>query len=240
MIWLTNSFRFGGIQDDPANYGNMYAWWKTDSLSLSDSTPLGNTGGGTDVPDSSGNGHVLTQATSGNRPLYRTNQFGSRPAMEFASAQRFDISSALVLSGDFTCIAIAKQVAANDGMIFGSATLNLQWRKNRTNSNNQSFWDGAGPERISGVFSSAQTDLVMMSMRRASGSITSFRENKTELTGTGSENQSVTFDELGRCSGLGGANYTGLIAEVVVYSVARSDSDMDSLFDNYFKPKWGI
>jgi len=64
--------------------GGMISWWKADSLSASDDDTI-------EVwEDSSGNNYHITQSTAGSRPIYKTNQINSKPALRFED-KYFDV-----------------------------------------------------------------------------------------------------------------------------------------------------
>jgi hypothetical protein len=223
----------------PTLYGNLAAWWKADSLSLADTTPVGD-GGASDWLDSSGNNKRLSQTTSGSRPVFRTNQFGALPAISFSGSTFLNVSSALTLSGDFTAIVVCKQAAGNDGELLGNSTTNIQARKNRSLTNNISMYAG-NQELVSALFSSSQSALVACIWRR-SGTAGSLREDITDRTsGSPTYSGSWNLDQVAKSTGAAGTNpFIGLIAEILVYSAFRSDSECDNLYNNYLKSRWGL
>lgn len=84
----------------PSSITSLKGWWKADSLSgsLSNNDPVAN------WSDSSGNSNDLSQGTSGNRPLFKTNIQNGLPMIEFdGSDDRLDN---LAFSPNFTSTGI--------------------------------------------------------------------------------------------------------------------------------------
>lgn len=61
----------------PPDIADLKAWWKADSLSLSDGDPVSS------WVDSSGGGFTITQGTAGFRPVYKTSQINGKPIVRF-------------------------------------------------------------------------------------------------------------------------------------------------------------
>lgn len=204
----------------PPTYPNLQGWWKADSLALNDNDAV------TTWADSSGNGRTLTARATSN---YHTNIAGSMPAVTVGGGFTF---SGVTLSGDLSIVAVVK--VASDSMLLGNTTLNRQIRVDRSNGNTISFYAG-GSELVSSSFTIANT-LLSLAWRRAASTV-SFRMNKT-AEGTGADGNSLVLNLLGDTSF--GAGYNGYLMELLIYSSALSDSDSDTLYDNYLKPRWGL
>jgi len=68
----------------PNTITGLLAWWKADAITgLSDGAPVSS------WPDSSVNGNNATQASSGNRPLYKTNILNGKPVVRFDGSNDF-------------------------------------------------------------------------------------------------------------------------------------------------------
>src|SRR5215471_9045052 len=63
--------------DTPDKISGLKAWWKADSLGLTDGTAVSSWG------DSSASGIALTQATSANQPIFKTNILNGNPVVRF-------------------------------------------------------------------------------------------------------------------------------------------------------------
>ena len=79
--------------DTPDKISGLKAWWKADSLGLTDGTAVSSWG------DSSASGIALTQATSANQPIFKTNIINGQPVVRFdGSNDRLRAASTLGLS----------------------------------------------------------------------------------------------------------------------------------------------
>ncbi len=215
----------------PASFSGLLAWWKADSLSLSNNDPVSS------WTDSSGNGKTAT-GSSITRPLYKTSIFGSMPAVVFdGSDDEMSFSNtSLTTEGAYTIIWVGKISA--DSIIVGNDTTNIQIRKYRSSSNNISkFFDSI--DQQSSAFSTAFNAAVMCTWRRPAGSVTvnTFFENAT-TRGTANDTNGFTLNRIGRTSYGGFAN--GSFGEICIYNSNLSDANISSLYADYFAGRWGI
>lgn len=225
----------------PSDLPNLVRWYKADSFALSDGTAIG--GVGQEWLDQSVSAANLTQATVGQRPVYHTNVFGSMPAIQFTAAS----SQALVMplltfaaspGGLFTIVVVA--TSTNDNIIMGTdsaGTGNTQVRfRHGSPANVVFFFAGTGVE--SGTFTNAQASIRATIWKRVdtSGSI-NFRENKLSVPSPGSDPGQADMNQV---SGTFGLFTNGNVAEICVWAASQSDADLDTLYDNYFKPRWGL
>jgi hypothetical protein len=242
MGFLINPFMVapGGPQS-PSDLANLVRWYKADSFSLSDGTAIGGTGN--EWLDQSGSGADLTQATAGQRPVYHTNIFGSMPAITFTAASSqglamTDLTLAASPTGRFTIIVIA--ATTNDNIILGTdsaGTGNTQVRFRHGGPQNIAFFF-AGVGVDSSPFTNAQTSIRSTCWRRsdAFGSIL-FRDNKISVASGGNDPGVADINQVGLSFGL----FTnGNVAEICIYTASHSDADLDALYDNYFRPRWGL
>lgn len=218
----------------PASYDGLLAWWDADSLTYTNNTPIGETGV-TPWPDRSGNGNTLAnQPTPAARPLFKTNIFNGRSILRFSGAQVLGLTTAITFSNNFTVVAVMSINA--DSLLFGSSTANRQVRWQTTTL---SFYDG-----VAGGSSSALSTTVSnraMVVWRASGVTLGFRENTASRNGAASTiNLNTTVDLMGVTSPFSFAIINGDVAEVLIYNRVRTDAECDNLYNNYFKPKWGL
>lgn len=242
---IINSF-LQAVAVTPASFGNMEAWWKADSFALADNTAIG--GGGNEWQDQSVNNRDGTQATAGARPLFRTNIFGSMPSVRFDGSDDFlQFTSDIVFAGgapagEFTIILVGKSLNGADGEILGHETDNIQIRVNRAGASVVSMFNAAGsPELISTAFSSALTNVKMIVWRRSQipgADSGAFRENKTARGTSPGMTSQYTLQRIGKTSFGGFPNWD--IGELVLYSQGLTDANLDSLYDGYFKPRWGL
>lgn len=105
----------------PTDYSGLVLWLKADAgLSLADGAPV------VTWSDQSGRANHATQATSGNRPIFRTTGIGSLPAVDFDGADDCLATAAIDLSdrNGATLYIVAKPdtVAADAVLVETSAT----------------------------------------------------------------------------------------------------------------------
>jgi hypothetical protein len=223
----------------PPDFPLLQGWWKADSLVLADNTPIG-AGAGTDWTDSSGNSRTLVQAVAGSRPVFRTNQFGSMPGITLSGTQFLTLANTITIpvNGLFTVIGVYKQTAANDGMLAGHDVDNIQFRINRVNANRFGFFAG-GFDIQSEVLTSAQTDTIMGTWRRAFPGDLMFRDNKNAKAPVlGTDGGALTINRMFTTSF--GGTFAGTFAEICIYSGRIADVDLNALYDTYFKARWGL
>lgn len=215
----------------PNDFSGLIRWYKADSFSLADGDDIGGTGREW-IDQSPTAPNDATQATLADRPLYRTNIFGSMPAIHFSN--KFMLTPGIVLSGDFTIISIAK--AGSNTTLFGHTTLNL-WVRLRVAFSRIDWHDLVGNPQ-SASFTTSFGVVNMSSWRRdGSGNIT-FRERNIDRTTVAATVISRTFDLMGGTTGF--ALSDGHVGELCVWNTRLSDANVDSLYTNYFKTRWGL
>lgn len=221
----------------PDQLAGLVRWYKADSFSLADGTDIGDTG--TEWLDQSPTApNNATQSDPTRRPVFHTNIFGSMPGIEFISANIEWLSMPnLTLAGDFTIIAIAKVTAQS--VLLAEALGAFKTLMFRLGVNTVVFRDG-GADIISDAFSEVQTNVRMITWRRSSDVI-SFRES-TVARGTTIDPSGVvsfTYDGIGLSDG-GATRADGHYGEICVFNQHVSDANVDSLYENYFKTRWGL
>jgi hypothetical protein len=231
----------------PLDFPSLEAWWKADSLSQADGTPVGDPDPNNTTAnwyDQSGKGHTAYQETNGvgqlqTRPTFRINQVGSLPGLDITSGGRLAVSPAVSFLGNFTILAVYKQTAANDGSLFGNGTTNVQFRVNNGGTRKNSFFD-VTHQALSDVFTTSQTALTLGVWRRA-GLTAYFRENFTtrNLTPTNNVGASVLINQICRNGGFG-VPFNGFVFEFLIFNTSLSPEDIGRLYNNYLKPKWGL
>lgn len=106
MSSLATRLRFatGTTPFSPADLSNLRGWWKADALALSNNDPVATWN------DSSASGLNMTQATSGNRPTFKTSQVNGLPAVDFDGSSDFlsNSSSMSPTTGFWTAFAVVK------------------------------------------------------------------------------------------------------------------------------------
>lgn len=225
----------------PASFPSLRAWWAADSLSLADGTPVGD--GANDWGDSSGNGNALTQPTPTKRPLFKTNIFGSKPSIRFDGTDDFlgmTGSISLNASTEYTILTVSKCNATPVAYCFFQDNAGTQ-QFYRGNNTCATYNTGGTPWKVSDAFATAVTSVVVCSVRRQSSDYTAvqFRENKTArgAGAAGDSNYTWTIKVVGNSL----ENFPNMdMAELLVWNHYLTNTDMDNLYDNYLKPRWGL
>ncbi len=213
---------------------NMLAWWKADSIvGWTNKTILGSTVAGPSWGDSSGHGYNLTTNVGTTRWI--NNQVGLLPSITTTQTGSLRIDQNLVLSTNFTIIAVYKSQAGADGFLFGNSVVSRQVRVNRSGANQCSFFDGT-TEAISGTLTTAKTDKRMITWIRLNGAIT-YMDDLLPVTG-GTAALSTTFDTW--ATGSSPIPYVGDVYEIVIYDQAKTAAQMTNLYRGYFQNKWQL
>lgn len=172
--------------------------------------------------------------TAGNESIFKTNIFGSRPAVRTSGTlpHRFLFDGGQITLTDFTIFFVTKRIIA-DSFALSLSTGNRQVRIFRSGANVLSFFAGGG-EIISGVLATAETDARLNGWIR-SGTAMSFYENDTPVAG-GVDGNSIDLNQIGSDS----LNPNMDIGEIVIYNSILSGPDIQSLYDGYFQPKFSL
>lgn len=184
--------------------------------------------------DQSANDSDATSVT-GEEPSFRTNIFGTLPAIRFAYPDRFLLDSGILLS-DFTIICIAK--VSSDSVWLSLSTDNRQVRIKRSEANVFSFYDGAS-EHVSGALTNPASDARMGTWRRDFGTtVVDWFENATNIPGAAAAVNTMGIDTIGAQVGAPAINMD--IGEIVIFDTYKTDLEIQDLYNNYFKPKFGL
>ncbi len=224
----------------PGSLSNLVVWFKADSFSLSDGTAIGGTGN--EWQDQGPNDYDATQGTAGLRPLFKTNIFGSMPAIRFDGTD--DIlefaGGGLSLLADFTIMIVTKNVdySAEYRLLLGiGAGTSQQVLMGLSGNNTLSLYNGV--IATSTAFSTSAADARLNVLGR-DGTAAKYYENN----GVDKSNGTLVagLSGLQRIGGYGGGAqyFNGDMAEIVVYSDIKSQATVQSLYTNYFKPRWGL
>lgn len=238
----------GGIRAaQPNTVSGMTVWYKADSLALSDGASVAT------WSDSGSGGIDLTQATAGNRPVYRaTGGPNSKPALQFTGTTPTSLTRTSVLgsslfgANSFHAFIVQYQSSANSQnmtfywpgasslveayLAFGS-TLYLDYGNSTANSGRISVAQPTGWANAWHI-----TQLIRESPNTGTARI---RVDGSELvngtlTATLTTSNSATFSV-----GTGASSLTGYIAEIIFYNAALSTSDRQSI-EAYLNQKYAI
>lgn len=216
----------------PDQLAGLIRWYKADSYSLADGTQIGNPG--LEWLDNSPTGddayvEVPYYAT------FRTNVFGSMPAIQFLSPN-FDFLrvTQFTLTLDLTIIFIANVIGSSLIHAIGNSPSGASARIRTASFDRMQFYDGGSGGQDSTNFATSANNVKMASMRRTSDGVIHFRDGNVSRGDVGSSPVPMILRLLGD----GGTASNGNLGELCVYNQAHSDSDIDSLYANYFKIRY--
>ena len=219
--------------------GTLTAWYKADSLSLSDGD------GVSSWDDSSGNGNDVSQAISGRQPTFETNELNSLPVVRYDGTNDIlsdgDIADLDVGTGDIWMASVFKSTDDGGAQFFfekGNTTFalittaagELQARLGGTTNI---------PKQSSGNWS--RTAFVIATASRVSSTCNGF-VNGSDMTTTGTTNSGSISNsnvlDLG-ASAVGGNPMTGDMAEVLVGGATLSTEDRQKI-EGYLAHRYGL
>lgn len=222
------------------------AWFKASAITgLSDGDAVAT------WEDDSGNNYDLTQATAGNRPIYKTNVFGTGPAVRFDGVNDFLATSTLTLNTfDEITIGIrfkplstgaTGQLIAETGTDYSAIQ---GWRLLRYISHGIQFASAASGSSFATYETSAvsnnSTANIVGWIDRAQSSANEIRAYRNNVdAGLGpygganlSGNWSNAVLHIGGKASMGGLSYLHAdVAEIVIYSRALNSTELADLED---------
>jgi hypothetical protein len=219
--------------------GTLTAWYKADSLSLSDGSGVAS------WTDSSGNGHDVAQSASARQPTFETNELNSKPVLRFDGSNDIltngDIAALDVGTGDIWMAAVFKSTdnsAAQNYFEKGAAQYGLR----TTSAGQLQMILGSTsniPSQSNGNWS--RTAFVIVTASRVSSTCNGF-VNGTASTTTGTTNtesisNSDVFDIGSRAVGAG--PMVGDMAEVLVGG-ATLDTNERQKIEGYLAHKYDL
>lgn len=229
------------MKRSPSDFGTLLVQYKSDSLALNDGDAVSS------WSDSSGNGNTATGAGS-SRPLYKTNIFGSLPAVLFDGVDdKMILTTGVTLSttDEFTIMCSFKSTsAATDCMLLGGNSDNTFVRFNRGNSDILSLFQNSGTEfQATGGEPRATTDLRLNWYRFEVFAVTFRRFNTFEgayVFGGNSDQLAVSFT-LDRISGNGSSGFfaPGYYTDICIWRTRLSSQQIHDLARHYFMPRLG-
>jgi len=227
----------------PTDYANLAGWWDADYLGYADATAIDNASA--KFTDRSSNANHLIQATAANRPQLKTNIINGRSVIRFDGVaspnnDKLLLTSAISLNGSFTLIVIGKftMVAGDLFAIWGNPAGNDKMSRIFTaGSVEQMGSTMGGGNATSSTLATVSSSVHMMTLK-SNGVTVWYRENKT-ARGTTTHPGVFGITHMGQGINIG-AIMKGDIAEAIAYTAHRSDAEVDNLYDNYLKAKWGL
>lgn len=235
----------GGGGSDPGGISGLLFWFKADAGVFSDAGSTAANNGDTvqQWNDQSGNAIHASQATSGSRPTYRTNQINGLPAIDFATSKWMSFTEQT--TADFTLFVVVKQGSA-------SAKKSVIGGTDNTTKIHLQFQNGAGGggynllnvQRTVTSSEEEPIDFIQACVRSTAGGggSTTLRVDGVPTGGDGGgAGASFGISHLATWvnSGTPTDFLNGLIAEVILYNVALSDGDIN-LVENSLRDKYDL
>ena len=219
--------------------GTLTAWYKADSLSLSDGDAVSS------WTDSSGNGNTVSQSTDVRQPTFQTNELNSQPVVRYDGTNDIlsdgDISDLDVGTGDIWMASVFKSTDNSAAQFFFEKGLEEFGLMTTAAGVLQARMGGTTniPKQSAGNWS--RTEFLLVTASRVSASCNGFINGSamttTGTTNTGSINNSNVFD-IGAGS-VGGQPMVGDIAEVLVGG-ATLDTNERQKIEGYLAHKYGL
>jgi len=224
----------------PSDISGLQFWLRADDLALSDGDPVGT------WTDRGGGSHNFTQATSGAKPLYKTNIAGSMPGV------LFDGTDDYLDGGDLQSLFPS---AATLFIVFQTVGNNKDWVLARNNGNDTWFYKAdqsgqgymgvfrtarIGGYPAAGVFSNANGRRQSFALKSSSSTYQVFVNGTAQTAQTASYDDGSTYFYLGGSpSDPQGQNrwFPGYLFEVIAYDSALSSTDIASL-STYANSTW--
>jgi hypothetical protein len=231
--------RRGAPAWSPLSKTGLIQWHKADALSLNNNDPVAS------WPDSSGNGWTKTQATSGNRPLYKTNQRNGKPSVDFDGLNDYLSGNVNhnIGTGQFTWTFVFQyQTTSNDNQCIlanGNYSPGIFMRSN-TPRYSRFYWDGDYGAGFLEMNVNSWYSLIVLGIR--TGNQVTFYLNGASQTITPSffSAKSMTNGsmQLG-FSGFGGEIFGGQIAEHCFWNSLLTTTEQAS-YNSYIATKYGL
>jgi hypothetical protein len=206
----------GGPAETPATYSGLQVWYRSSDLSLNDGDPVGT------WTDRSANANNATAAGS-LRPTFKTNIIGTVPTLRFdPNVQQMTIGTSLsyAINSQFTAMTLLKPITA-----YGDLLQSAGGHYFRHLASNALRYNDTITSYDSDTLGTL-TDFKLITLRKTAGQTRVFRENKTARGTSVVDNAGYAIGRF--CS-------SADLVELACWDVGLSDTQVDSLYDNYFK-----
>lgn len=221
----------------PETFGPVYRWYdavtlnyKSDGAAITPSDPWN---------DKSPNG-LSAVSTLTNEPVFKTAVLNGKPAVRFTVGSKRMVFTGGALSLDNFTILVVAMVNA-DSIFLSKNGINVQGRVRRLGANTASWKPEPGNEIVSNAFPSNAADTRMIGYRRSDNNSdlrdVKFFDNGSLIERPLSGVDSTIFDpnQIGIIDG-GPLNID--IGELVIYNRALTTGEVQTLYTEYFKPKF--
>lgn len=224
--------------DDPANYATgMKIWLKADNL-------ITNSGSGalSGWGDSSGNGNRAIQATGGAQPTVVTNAYAFGNTVQFDGSADFMATPTIVLglsAQPWTIIFCGRlRTATDDSTVLSLPAVNNQaLRLALAATNSVGMYNGDGFESSAGTALSNGCKFVSA---RGFGTLYAIRNNAASNSVATLAPPLISFSQLGAYPDFGLFAPVDISELIVWTNRALTEAELNSLYTNYFKIKYGI
>lgn len=235
----------GAIQSSitPNSFGPPVRWWDADTLR----DDYGLTNDALITPaytwrDLSPTG-LGAVSTTGNEPQFKSSEINDRPVIRFTGTTHMLFNGGDLVMGDFTILCVA--LPASDSIFVSRDGFNRQIRTNRSNEARSSWFSGlSGTELISNLFLSNLSNPRMIGYRRSDTAtipLFHFFDNTTKVDPTIGQGSTANVDfGINQVGIIDGGPLNIDIAEIVIYNTCLSDSEIQILYNAYFKPKFAL
>lgn len=214
----------GGGAFSPTDIAGLIRWYKSDSLALSDNDPVATwTDEGSDLDDA-------VQATSGNRPIFKTGIINGKGVVRFDGSDDWLDAAAVVTSA----VTLFMVIAPAGGIV-------TSWNALET-ENNSSYWRFDDGDGYWGAFRSARINSYPTGVPNTGTNlftlVSSASTYEARINGVSEGAQSANFYEgsifrIGANAG-GAIAFSGDMAEILVYNSALSGGDI-ALVETYLR-----
>jgi len=246
----------------PISFPGLTSWWKADSFSEVDGTPVC-----TVAKPWVNQGIGGNASTGGTPPAFKTNIIGTKPVVRFDGSVlgAFITFAEETFAGDYTVVILNSTPTHFDTLLMQGSTGHQLRRCTQANPpsvtgrNISSVYDGgaaspplewwggnvcggfpATPVDSGGIEWPIISDTFQVNVFRRTGQAIDFRQNKLTVAGSGNSGlRSIKLSRIGNLLGSGGG-VAGPVdfGEIIMYSSYLSDANLNSLYDSYLKPKW--
>lgn len=225
----------------PGDVAGMVFWFEADRVVASDNDPV------TSWPDASDNDFDASQATSGNRATYQTNEINGHPCVRFDGTDDWMSCDAPADTKPFTAFALVKRAA--DGSytaiisaydpLFGGADQGMEWRINPT-GHQELVQPGVALIGTSTTAIPAGTWVKLAVTYDGSGNYTFYLGGAADGTGTNDHTFVAGAKTAIGAFGLGSVEFfNGDMAVVGKYNSVIAGDDW-TLIDGYLDEKYGF
>lgn len=205
------------------NPANLYAWYKADTLSLSNNDPVST------WPDSSGNGNDLT-SSGGTRPTFKTGIQNSMPAVLFSGSQNMkNTTLSPVIGTPFSIFAVF-----NATSVSSSSVILCTWNSNTNQLRIEpTQWEYGG---YSGAMlgGTASTGIHLFSVANFGTASSTFMIDGTTIATQDVGSGTTTQLGMGDNAGLG-LSFSGYIMEIIITKHANVTE-----FNAWLRNKWNF